>query len=98
MSILLELDKTDCLEAETGGEMEMGDDSIDVTDEMEEQSSSKRCEAGDALNDGMSSCVFLSDLRVSPLPHSSSLSYIHDSFTFERSGTCFTTQATTRRR
>lgn len=76
----------------------MGDDSIDVTDEMEEQSSSKRSEAGDALNDGMSLCVFLSDLRVSPLPHSSSLSYVHDSFTFERAGTCFSMQATTRRR
>ena len=49
-----EIDKSGSVDAEMGPEMEMGDDTLDVTDEMEEQSSSKRAEAGDALNEGAS--------------------------------------------
>lgn len=47
------MDTTGCGEGESGPEMEMGDDSLEVTDEMEEQSSSKRADAGDAMNDGV---------------------------------------------
>lgn len=48
----LELDTTGVIEADSEESQEMGDDSVEVTEEMMDQSSEKRCQAQEAVNEG----------------------------------------------
>ena len=50
--LLTELDDEGVIEPDTGAPQEMGDDSLEVTEEMMDQANDKRSEAMAAVSDG----------------------------------------------
>ncbi len=52
---VVEIDREGCVAADDLPEDAMGDESLEITDEMEEASSAKRSEAAEAFSEGLAS-------------------------------------------